>query len=72
MVDPFVATTETPGNWYFRLHGRNGWRYQYETGELEDLADTVLKSEAGYVFFNNSEMTEDALEFCRILSDIKT
>jgi uncharacterized protein YecE (DUF72 family) len=72
VVDPFVATTETPGNCYFRLHGRNGWRYQYETGELEDLADTVLKSEAGYVFFNNSKMTDDALEFCRILSNRKT
>jgi uncharacterized protein YecE (DUF72 family) len=69
VVDPFMGKTETPDNCYFRLHGRNGWRYQYETGELEDLADIVLKPEASYVFFNNSKMTDDALRFCRILSD---
>lgn len=70
VVDPFVGKTETPDKCYFRLHGRNGWRYQYERGELEELADTVLKRDA-YVFFNNSRMTDDALKFCRILSDRK-
>jgi uncharacterized protein YecE (DUF72 family) len=68
VVDPFVGKTETPDHCYFRLHGRNGWRYQYETGELEELADSVRRRDA-YVFFNNSTMTEDALEFRRILSD---
>jgi uncharacterized protein YecE (DUF72 family) len=69
VVDPFVGKTETPDNCYFRLHGRNGWRYQYETGELEDLADTVLKRKTSYVFFNNSRMIDDALRFCNILND---
>jgi uncharacterized protein YecE (DUF72 family) len=69
VVDPFINKTETPDNCYFRLHGRNGWRYQYETSELEDLADGVVKRDAGYVFFNNSRMMDDALQFCRILSD---
>ncbi len=68
VVDPFVSKTETPDNCYFRLHGRNGWRYQYETGELEELAASVLNRDA-YVFFNNSRMTDDALSFCRILND---
>jgi uncharacterized protein YecE (DUF72 family) len=68
VVDPFISKTKTPDNCYFRLHGRNGWRYQYEAGELEELADSVLKREA-YVFFNNSSMTDDALRFCRMLSD---
>lgn len=68
VVDPFIAKTVTPEKGYFRLHGKTGWRYQYETGELEELADTVLKRDA-YVFFNNSRMTDDALKFCRILSD---
>jgi uncharacterized protein YecE (DUF72 family) len=71
VVDPFISKTETPDNCYFRLHGRNGWRYEYETGELEELADTVLKRDAGYVFFNNSRMTDDALKFCRMLGDRK-
>jgi uncharacterized protein YecE (DUF72 family) len=68
VVDPLVGKTATPDKCYFRLHGRNGWSYQYETGELEELA-AALSRKFGYVFFNNSKMTEDALKFCRILSD---
>jgi uncharacterized protein YecE (DUF72 family) len=66
VVDPFVRKTTTPNNCYFRLHGRNGWRYQYETGELEELAASVA-GEKAYVFFNNSQMTEDALKFCNLI-----
>ncbi len=47
---------------------RSGWRYQYELGELKELA-TLVKSRRGYVFFNNSKMTEDALNFCKLLGD---
>jgi uncharacterized protein YecE (DUF72 family) len=68
VVDPFLAKTVTPEKCYFRLHGKNGWRYQYEIGELEELA-AGLPGTVGYVFFNNSKMTEDALKFCRVLSD---
>ena len=59
VVDPFVGKTSTPDKCYFRLHGKNGWRYEYETGELEELA-VALSGNVGYVFFNNSKMTEDA------------
>ena len=62
-----IGETVTPGKYYFRLHGRSGWRYQYELGELKELATEVGKSEGGYVFFNNSKMTEDALRFCKLL-----
>lgn len=68
VVDPFVGKTATPDKCYFRLHGKDGWRYQYETGELEELA-AALPGNDGYVFFNNSKMTEDALKFCRVLSE---
>jgi uncharacterized protein YecE (DUF72 family) len=68
VVDPFVGETVTPDKCYFRLHGKNGWRYQYETGELEELAAAIPRN-VGYVFFNNSKMTEDALKFCRVLSE---
>lgn len=68
VVDPFIGKTTTPDKCYFRLHGKTGWRYQYETGELEELA-AALPGNIGYVFFNNSKMTEDALKFCRVLSD---
>ena len=50
-----------------RLHGRSGWRYRYELGELKELATSLVKSKRGYVFFNNSKMTEDALRFCKCL-----
>lgn len=66
-VDPFKDKTATPAKCYFRMHGRTGWRYKYETGELEDLAALVPKNKPAYVFFNNIYMTEDALEFRRIL-----
>ena len=69
VVDPFIGTTVTPDKYYFRLHGRSGWRYQYELGELKELAASLVKSKRGYVFFNNSKMTEDALKFCKLLGD---
>jgi len=68
VVDPFVYKTVTPGTCYFRLHGRRGWRYQYETSELEELSSYVPGGEESYVFFNNSKMTEDALRFCKLVS----
>lgn len=67
VVDPFVCKTTTPERCYFRLHGRNGWRYQYEPYELEELASSLSKNRDGYVFFNNSKMSEDALAFCNLL-----
>lgn len=66
VVDPFVTKTMTPNDGYFRLHGRSGWRYQYDANELEELAAIVNKQKSSYVFFNNSKMTEDALRFCSL------
>lgn len=70
-VDPFAGRTVTPGAPYFRLHGRRGWRYRYEDGELEELAsmlpDDGDEGARPYVFFNNIHMTEDALRFREIL-----
>lgn len=71
VVDPFDKTTTTPDKCYFRLHGRNGWRYKYEEGELEELAAMMPKRKIAYVFFNNIEMTEDALLFQKIMKEVK-
>ena len=68
VVDPFLSKTVTPHTIYFRLHGRGGWRYKYETSELEELAAMLPRGESGYVFFNNSSMTEDALRFSELIS----
>lgn len=67
VVDPFLSTTVTPDTPYFRLHGRDGWRYKYETSELEELAAMLAGKTFGYVFFNNSAMTEDALRFSELI-----
>lgn len=62
-VDPFSQRTVTPQHCYFRLHGRNGWRYSYEDGELEELHSMLPEDRESYVFFNNIEMHSDALRF---------
>lgn len=66
-VDPFVRATMTPDRCYYRLHGIGGWRYRYEDGELDELAG-LLGVNLSYVFFNNNEMTTDALRFEKVLA----
>lgn len=67
VVDPFVRKSVTPTKCYFRLHGRKGWRYKYEEGELSELATMLPENNGSYVFFNNIHMTEDALKFKEII-----
>ncbi len=67
VVDPFSTQTMTPEQCYFRLHGRQGWRYKYDTSELEDLMELLPSDKAGYVFFNNVHMTQDALAFKKLV-----
>lgn len=68
-VDPFVQTTATPKNCYFRLHGTPRWRYTYEEGELEELASMLPKRRLAYVFFNNITMREDAVRLQTIVDE---
>jgi uncharacterized protein YecE (DUF72 family) len=67
VVDPFMHQTMTPQHCYYRLHGRQGWRYQYTVDELRDLLELLPKSEVGYVFFNNVHMRTDALVMKKLL-----
>lgn len=69
VVDPFSARTVTPDRCYFRLHGRKGWRYTYEDGELEELSSMLPNGAVSYVFFNNIKMMEDALRFKAIVEE---
>jgi uncharacterized protein YecE (DUF72 family) len=69
VVDPFAGKSVTPARCYFRLHGRKGWRYKYEEGELEELAAMLPRGRSCYVFFNNIQMTEDALRFQEIIRE---
>jgi uncharacterized protein YecE (DUF72 family) len=67
-VDPFAVSTTTPEKCYYRLHGRTGFRYQYEEDELAELAELLPEGETSYVFFNNRYMLEDALLFQKIIN----
>src|ERR1043166_1148568 len=67
VVDPFAERTTTPARCYFRLHGRRGWRYKYEEGELEELHSMLPEGAVSYVFFNNVEMGHDAVRFKEIV-----
>jgi uncharacterized protein YecE (DUF72 family) len=71
VVDPFKERTVTPLNCYFRLHGRNGWRYTYEDAELEELLYMLPQDRPSYVFFNNREMLTDAVRFKEMTKLIK-
>ena len=69
VVDPFARKTVTPEKCYYRLHGRGGWRYEYEADELEELAALLPKNKLSYIFFNNVRMTEDAVKFQEIIKE---
>lgn len=62
-VDPFAKQSETSATPYYRLHGRTGFRYQYEEEELMELASMLPENQLAYVFFNNRYMIEDASVF---------
>ncbi len=69
MVDPYAATSLTPEQPYYRLHGRTGFRYVYEQDELSDLLSTLPGDADSYVLFNNVRMAEDAARFGKLIID---
>ena len=69
VVDPFVARTVTPERCYYRLHGRTGWRYQYEDDELAELITMLPRAGVSYVLFNNVRMLEDAARFQELVRE---
>lgn len=60
-VDPFARRSMTPDRCYYRLHGRQRWRYTYEDDEIDELVGMLPKRRLGYVFFNNITMFADAV-----------
>jgi uncharacterized protein YecE (DUF72 family) len=69
VVDPFAARTLTPERCYYRLHGRTGWRYQYEDDELAELITMLPRAGVSYVLFNNVRMLDDAARFQTLAHD---
>jgi uncharacterized protein YecE (DUF72 family) len=69
VVDPFAARTLTPERCYYRLHGRTGWRYQYEDDELAELISMLPAKGVSYVLFNNVRMLDDAARFQKMAQE---
>lgn len=64
-VDPFKRLPVTPGLAYFRLHGIDGYAYDYRYSD-EDLArleEACRPFDETYVLFNTASMWDDALRF---------
>jgi len=69
VVDPFISTTMTPEQTYFRLHGTTGARHVYTDDELDQLV-RMLPREAAvapYVLFNNLPRVGDVRRFAERL-----
>ncbi|MEW6569878.1 MAG: DUF72 domain-containing protein [Nitrospirota bacterium] len=63
VVDPFTSSSMYGESFYYRLHGRGGYRYKYTKEDLEHLQRLIPAEKSGYVMFNNIYMFEDAAAF---------
>jgi len=66
-VDPFVRHATYGESLYWRLHGRDGYRYRYSESDLAQLS-SQLHANSGlpgphYIMFNNMSSREDAIRF---------
>jgi len=62
-VDPYDGLPVTEGLAYFRLHGIDGYTYNYTEDDLDQLLTWCERFDEVYVLFNNVSMWEDALRF---------
>lgn len=71
-VDLFVRPPVTDGLAYFRLHGIDGYYYDYAAEDLDQLqawCDPYDNAyDDAYVLFNNVSMWDDALRYQAALS----
>jgi uncharacterized protein YecE (DUF72 family) len=63
VVDPFISAQTHGGIIYYRLHGKNGYRYRYTRDDLEMLTGFRQGEKICYVMFNNVYMFENATGF---------
>lgn len=71
-VDPFKDEPLYGKIVYFRLHGRDSYRYKYTDEDLKNLLEKISKRTAHYIMFNNVFMFEDAIRFSNLISDLKS
>ena len=63
VVDPLKASPLWGNMTYYRLHGRDGYRYRYTDNDLLSLRKLVPGGSTAYVMFNNTSMFQDGLRF---------
>ncbi len=63
VVDPFKNKHLYGKLKYFRLHGKNGYRYHYTEEDFKLLRDFITDDIETYIMFNNVYMFEDAKKF---------
>lgn len=68
IVDPFKSQVAYGSINYFRLHGREGYRYRYSEEELWQLKGWA-EERPTWVMFNNVYMLEDSLRFSQLLGE---
>jgi uncharacterized protein YecE (DUF72 family) len=66
-VDPFIRESAYGKSLYWRLHGRDGYRYRYTEDDLAELATRLHGNTnppgPNYIMFNNMSSRDDALRF---------
>ncbi|MDZ7262837.1 MAG: DUF72 domain-containing protein [candidate division KSB1 bacterium] len=62
-VDPFKNEATYGPIYYFRLHGRTGYKYRYTEEDFAELLKMCAGEKEVYCLFNNVYMLEDARRF---------
>lgn len=70
VVDPLASSPAYGSIFYYRLHGRGGYRYKYTVNDLEQVKGCLWTGKSGYVLFNNAHMLEDATAFRKLVSEV--
>ena len=68
VVDPFTRMPVYGDIFYFRLHGKGGYKYKYTNENLLWLKGIIDRDQDGFVMFNNVYMFEDAIRFKNIIN----
>jgi uncharacterized protein YecE (DUF72 family) len=67
-VDPFRDRPLAGSIRYFRLHGKDGYRYRYTDADLAWLKDEIYSGKITYLMFNNLSMAQDAERLQQMLN----
>lgn len=69
-VDPFKNKPLYGKLRYFRLHGKDGYKYKYSEEDFKQLIKLIEKGIETYIMFNNVYMFEDAKKFENFLKSV--